>query len=100
MHESPVELRLSRVDVGSVTFRVDERLYRALRGGAGDELAVPAPPSCMAGHPDVSGEAPQHAEAALEVRSLFRIPHPSQRPQVASAHDVEHAVIVTNGERP
>src|SRR3954467_7612596 len=100
MYESPAELRLGSVDVGTVTLRVDERFHRVLRGGASDKLAVPAPPSCMAGHPDVSGEAPQHPEAALEVGPLLWIPHPTQRHQVASAHDVQHAVIVTNGEGP
>src|SRR5215210_1072814 len=98
MHESPAVLRLGSVDVGTVTLRVDERSHRVLRGGAGDKLTVPAPPSCMAGHPDVSGEAPQHPEAALEVGPLLWIPHPTQRHQVASAHDVQHAVTVTNGE--
>src|SRR5438270_4624556 len=100
MHESPVVLRLSSVNVGAITLRIDERFYRVLRGGAGDELAVPAPRSCMAGHPDVRGEAAQHAEAPLEVGPLLRIPRHSQRHQVASADDVQHALPVTNLERP
>lgn len=100
MHEIPAESRLGRVDVGTVALRVDEWIRRVPRGGAGDELAVPAPPSCMAGHPDVRGEAPQQAEAALEVGPLLWIPHPPQRSQIASAHDVQHAVTAADGERP
>src|SRR6185295_12245992 len=45
MHESPAVLRLSIVDVGAVTRRIDERLYRVLRGAARGELAVPVPRS-------------------------------------------------------
>ena len=56
--------------------------------------------SCMAGHPDVGGEAPQHAEAALAVGLLFWIPRRCQHPEVARAHDVQHAVTVADGERP
>ena len=51
--------------------------------------------SCMAGHPDVGGEAPQHAEAALEVGILFWIPYPLQHSQLAGAHDVQHAVTTS-----
>ena len=36
----------------------------------------------MRRHPDVGGEAPQHAEAALEVGPLFWIPHPQHHHQV------------------
>src|SRR5438067_8176249 len=100
MHESPAVFRLSIVDVGAITLRIDEWFYRILRGGACDELAVPAPRSCMARHPDVRGEAPQHAEAALEVGPLLRIPSRSQRHQVAGADDVQHALPITNLERP
>src|SRR5438105_455541 len=100
MHESSAVFRLTIVDVGAVTLRIDEWFYRILRGGAGDELAVSAPRSCMAGHPDVRGEAPQHAEAALEVGPLLRIPRRGQRHQVTGAHDVQHAVPVPNLERP
>src|SRR4051794_31610163 len=100
MHKSSAVFRLGIVDVGAVTRGVDERLYRILRDGGGDELTVPAPLSCMAGHPDIRGEAPQHAEAALEVGPLLRIPRRRQRHQVASAHDVQHAVAVAHLERP
>src|SRR5206468_2646355 len=85
MHESAAVFRLSVVDVGAVTRRIDEWLYRVFGGAARDELAIPAPRSCMAGHPYVGGEAPQHAEAALEVGPLLRIPRRRQRHQVAGA---------------
>ena len=71
------------VDVGSVALGVDERVHWALGRVACDELPVPAPCSCMVGHPDVGGEAPQHAERALEVGPLFgyRIPPITARSQ-------------------
>ena len=41
-----------------------------------------------------------HNAAALDVGRLLRIPRLGQPPQVARAHDVQHAITVTNVERP
>src|SRR5450759_5610100 len=71
VHNPLAEFRLGGVDVGAVALGVDERVRRLLRRVACDELAVPAPESRMRAHPDVGGEAPQHAEGALEVGPLF-----------------------------
>src|SRR5262245_34168628 len=49
------EFRLFGVDEAAIALGVDERVNGVLRGRARNELAVPAPPSCMAGHPDVGG---------------------------------------------
>ena len=73
VHATASEFRLGGVDEGAVALRVDERIRRMLLGLACDELPVPAPPSCMGGHPDVGGEAPQQAETALAVGRLFWI---------------------------
>src|SRR5881275_2921525 len=100
VHESLAVFRLGIIDVRAVTRWDDERLYRILRVTARDELAVSAPRSRMAGHPDVGGEAAQHAKAALEIGPLLGIARRSQRHQVAGAHDVQHALPVVNLERP
>ena len=50
----------------------------------------------MARHPDVSGEASEHSEAAPEAGLLLWILRCSQPPQVARAHNVQHAITVTN----
>src|SRR3954468_20139529 len=97
---SAAEFRLGSVDVGMVPLRVDERLYCVLPSSAGDEFAISAPPSRMARHPDVNGEASEHPEAALEVGLLLWVLRCGQPPQVARAHDVQHAITVTNVERP
>jgi len=97
---SAAEFRLASVDVGMVPLRVDERLYCVLRSSAGEEFAISAPPSRMARHPDVNREASEHSKAALEVGLLLWIPRCGQPPQVARAHDVQHAITVTNLERP
>ena len=67
------EFRLGTVDVGMVPLRVDERFHRVLRSSAGDEFAISAPPSRMARHPDVDGEASEHSEAAFEIGLLLWI---------------------------
>ena len=41
-----------------------------------------------------------HNAAALDVGRLLRIPRCGQPSQVARAHDVQHAITVTNDERP
>src|SRR3954451_18559766 len=92
--------RLGSVDVGMVPLRVDERFHCVLRSSAGDEFAISAPPSRMARHPDVNGEASEHSETALEVSRLLWILRCGQPPQVARAHDVQHAITGTNVERP
>ncbi len=71
MHDPAAELLLGGVDVGAIALGVD-----------------------------VGGEAPQHAEGALEVGTLFSIPHPLQHHQAAGAHDVQHTVSVADLERP
>src|SRR5688572_28324969 len=97
---SAAEFRLGRVDVGTISLRVDKRLHWILCGSAGHEFAISAPPPRMASDPDVSGKAPQHSEAALKVGLLVWILRCGQAPQVARAHDVQNAVTVTNVERP
>src|SRR3954452_1930468 len=97
---SAAEFRLGSVDIRMVPLRVDERLHCVLRSSAGDEFAISAPPSRMARHPDVNGEASEHSEAALEVGLLLWILGCGQPPQVARAHNVQHAITVTNLERP
>src|SRR5687768_12182024 len=92
VHPPAAESLLRSVDVGVISLGIDERLDRAVRRGAGDELAVPPPLPRVTGHPDVDGKAPQHAEAALEVGLLLGILRDGQDTQVTSAHDVEHAV--------
>src|SRR4029453_8667987 len=71
VHATAAEFRLGGVDERAIALGVDERVHRVLRGGARNELAVPAPPSCMRGHPDVGGEASQPGGAALGVGPLF-----------------------------
>ena len=100
VHASAAEVRLCRVDISTVPLRVDKRFHRILGGSASDEFAISAPPPRMASDPDVNGKAPEHAEAALEVGCLIWILRRGQPPQVARAHDVQHAVTVTNVERP
>src|SRR6187200_3225500 len=97
---SAAEFRLGSVDVGMVPLSVDERLHCVLRDIAGDEFAISAPPSRMARHPDVNGEAFEHSEAALEVGLLLWILRCGHASQVARAHDVQHAITITNLERP
>src|SRR5262245_51988585 len=92
------EFRFGGVDVSAVALGVDERLYGILRSGAREELAVPAPPSCMARHPDVGREAAQHADASLAVGRLFWIPRGCQHSEVTRAYDVQHAVTVADRE--
>src|SRR5262245_25098214 len=100
VHATASELRLGRVDEGAIALGVDERVNGVLRGRTRNELAVPAPPPCVSGHPDVSGQAPQQAEAALAVGRLFWIRRRSQHPRVAHARDVQNAVAIVDGERP
>src|SRR4029450_12510677 len=87
-------------DKSAVALGVDKRVDRVLRGGACDELAIPAPRSRMVGDPDVRRETPQYAQAALAVGSLFWIPRRCQHSGVTHAHDVQNAVTVADGERP
>src|SRR5262249_18009387 len=98
VHPTAAEFRLGGVDEAAIALGVDERVNGVLRGRARDELAVPAPPSCMGRRPDVGGEAPQQAEAALAVGRLFWICRRSKHPQVAHAHDVQYAVAIVDGE--
>src|SRR5262245_64126033 len=99
VHATSAEFRFGGVDEGSIALGVDERVNGVLRGSARNELTVPAPPSCMGGHPDVGGEALQQAEAALAVGRLFWIGRRCQHPCVAHAHDVQYAVAIVDGER-
>src|SRR4029434_5339990 len=56
--------RLGGVDVSAIAVGIDERLYWVRCRGARDELAVPAPPSCMTRHPDIGWHGAAHAECA------------------------------------
>src|SRR5262245_11725201 len=100
MRATGAEFRLGVVDEFAIALGVDERVNGVLRGGARHEFAVPAPPSCMAGHPDVGWEAPQQPEAALAVGCLFWIGRRCQHAGVARAHDVQYAAAIVDGERP
>ena len=98
MHAPGAEFRFGGVDVGAIALRVDKRIHRVLRGGTRDELAVPAPRSRMVGDPDVGGETSQHAQAALAVGLLFRIPRRCQHSGVTHAHHVQDPVAIADGE--
>jgi len=98
MHSATAEVSLGGVDVGAIAVWIDERVRRVLRGGAGDELTVPPPPSCVAGDPDVDRETPQNAEAAFQVRGLLRVLREFEYAKVTGTHDVQKAFAVSNGE--
>src|SRR5688500_2953302 len=98
VHPTLAQFRFGGIDESAVALGVDERVYRVLRSGARDELAVPAPRTRMVGHPDVGGETSQQAQAALAVSLLFWVPRGCQHPEVGHAHDVQHPVTVADGE--
>jgi len=98
VHPAAAEVLLGGVDVGAIAVRIDERIDWVFRSGAGDELAIPPPPSCVAGDPDIDRETPQHAEAAFQVRGLLRVLRELEYPKVAGAHDVQKAFAVSNRE--
>src|SRR5688572_8641132 len=101
VHFPLAEFRLGGVDIGAVALRVDEGIHRVLCRLARDELAIPAPRSRARRHPDVSGKAAEHAQAALDVGPLFWIPHPERHTtQGAGADHVQYAFTVADGERP
>src|SRR4029453_17048418 len=49
VHNASVEFVLRGINVGAIALGIDERIHRVLRGGACDELAIPAPRSSTGG---------------------------------------------------
>src|ERR1044072_1805027 len=96
MYDRLAEFRLGAVDVPTVALWVDERVHRVFRRLARDEFAVTTPRSAARRHPDVSGKAAKHAQAAFDVGALLWIPHHRHDSEWADADDVQYALTVAH----
>jgi hypothetical protein len=66
LRDQPAKSHLRAVDVADVPIPIDERVGRIFGRVAFAEFAIPAELSRVGSHPDVDGQAPECAEAALE----------------------------------